>query len=87
VRFRAAVKEPEELTYLFFAISMGIGLGDNQRLITLLALLVAFVVMGLLKLFRNTQAGVNLHLTIASHTCLVFLHARRVQLTPTERTT
>ncbi len=66
VRFRAAVKEPEELTYLFFAISMGIGLGDNQRLITLLALLVAIVVMGLLRLFRNTQSDVNLHLTIAS---------------------
>jgi len=66
VRFRAAVKEPEELTYLFFAISMGIGLGDDQRLITLLALLVAIMVMGLLRLFRNTQADVNLHLTIAS---------------------
>ena len=38
VRFRTAIKEPEELAFLFFAIGLGIGLGDNQRLITLLAL-------------------------------------------------
>jgi hypothetical protein len=66
VRFRAAVKEPEELAYLFFAIGLGIGFGDNQRLITLLTLLVAIIIVGLLKLFRNIQADVNLHLTIAS---------------------
>lgn len=66
VRFRAAVKEPEELAYLFFAISLGIGLGDNQRLITLLTLLVGIVVIGLLHFLRSTGADVNLHLTIAS---------------------
>ena len=66
VRFRSAVKEPEELAYLFFAISLGIGLGDNQRLITLLTLVVAIALMGLLKVFRNTKADVNLHLTISS---------------------
>jgi hypothetical protein len=66
VRFRAAVKEPEELAFLFFAISLGIGLGDNQRLITLLTLVVGIVVMGLLRLFRNTKSDINLHLTVAS---------------------
>jgi hypothetical protein len=66
VRFRAAVKEPEELAYLFFAISLGIGLGDNQRLITLLALLVGIAVIGLLRLFRTTGSDVNLHLTVSS---------------------
>ena len=35
VRFRAAIKEPEELTYLFFAISIGLGLGADQRVVTL----------------------------------------------------
>jgi hypothetical protein len=67
VRFRAAVKEPEELAYLFFAIGLGIGLGDNQRLITLLTLVVAIVIIGLMKLFRNTKADVNLHLTVSNH--------------------
>jgi hypothetical protein len=67
VRFRAAVKEPEELAYLFFAIGLGIGLGDNQRLISLLTLLVAIIIAGLMNLFRNTKADINLHLTISSN--------------------
>jgi len=41
VRFRAAIKEPEELSYLFFTIAIGLGLGANLRLITT----IAFVIM------------------------------------------
>jgi len=67
IRFRAAIKEPEELAYLFFAISLGIGLGDNQRLITLLAFLVVIALIGLARLLRQSQADVNLHLGISSH--------------------
>jgi len=37
VRFRAAIKEPEELIYLFFTIGIGLGMGANQTIITLLA--------------------------------------------------
>jgi Domain of unknown function (DUF4956) len=37
VRFRAAIKEPEELSYLFFAICIGLGLGANQRVIVVVA--------------------------------------------------
>jgi len=66
IRFRAAIKEPEELAYLFFAISLGIGLGDNQRLITLAALLVVIILIGLARLLRQTQADANLHLGITS---------------------
>lgn len=36
VRFRAAIKEPEELSYLFFAICIGLGMGADQRAIVLL---------------------------------------------------
>ncbi|MBC8503651.1 MAG: DUF4956 domain-containing protein [Anaerolineales bacterium] len=68
VRFRAAIKEPEELAYLFFAISIGIGLGDNQRIITILAMVVAILILGLMRLFRGRQADFNLHVTVASHT-------------------
>ena len=67
VRFRAAIKEPEELAYLFFAISIGIGLGDNQRIITVLAMVVAILILGLMRLFRGRQADFNLHVTVASH--------------------
>jgi len=66
IRFRAAIKEPEELAYLFFAISLGIGLGDNQRMVTLLTLLVVILVMGLARLLRQSQADVNLNLSIVS---------------------
>ncbi|PKP38963.1 MAG: hypothetical protein CVT98_03970 [Bacteroidetes bacterium HGW-Bacteroidetes-15] len=67
IRFRAAIKEPEELAYLFFAISLGIGLGDNQRLISVITLAVVVVIIGLARLLRQTQADVNLHLTISSN--------------------
>ncbi len=66
VRFRSAIKEPEELAYLFFAIAIGIGLGDNQRLITVIALAAAILVLGIMRLFRGRQADFNLHLTITS---------------------
>lgn len=65
VRFRSAIKEPEELAYLFFAIAIGIGLGDNQRLITVIALAAAILVLGIMRLFRGRQADFNLYLTIA----------------------
>lgn len=66
VRFRAAIKEPEELAYLFFAISLGIGLGDNQRVITLLSMLVVIILIGIAKLFQQSQADANLHMEISS---------------------
>ena len=34
VRFRTPIKEPEELTYLFLAIALGLGFGANQSVIT-----------------------------------------------------
>lgn len=40
IRFRTAIKEPEELVYLFFALSVGLGFGADQRWPTLLAFLV-----------------------------------------------
>jgi len=45
VRFRAAIKEPEELTYLFLNIAIGLGCGANQVLITILSFfpIVAFI--------------------------------------------
>ncbi len=66
VRFRAAIKEPEELAYLFFAISIGIGLGDNQRMITAVALAAAILILGLRYLFRDRRADFNLHVSIVS---------------------
>jgi hypothetical protein len=40
VRFRTAIKEPEELIYLFMAISIGLGLGADQRWPTVVAIVI-----------------------------------------------
>lgn len=45
VRFRAAIKEPEELVYLFFAIAIGLGLGANQTIIVVIAFVVAMIIL------------------------------------------
>ena len=45
VRFRTAIKDPEELIFLFFAIAIGLGLGADQRVPTLVAFA---VIMGYL---------------------------------------
>ena len=37
VRFRAAIKEPEELVYLFFIIAIGLANGANQFLLSSIA--------------------------------------------------
>lgn len=45
VRFRAAIKEPEELAYLFFAISIGLGLGANQTMVVVEAFVIGMVIL------------------------------------------
>lgn len=36
VRFRSAIKDPEELAYIFLAIALGLGFGAGQPVITLI---------------------------------------------------
>ncbi|MFC1964388.1 DUF4956 domain-containing protein [Chloroflexota bacterium] len=69
VRFRAAIKEPEELAYLFISIAVGLGLGANQGFITTIAFLVIMAVVVLRKKFfhKKHKEDQNLHLTISSH--------------------
>jgi len=38
VRFRAAIKDPEELTYLFLVIGLGLATGANQFLVAVVAI-------------------------------------------------
>ncbi len=47
VRFRTAIKEPEELVYFFIAIALGLGMGANQRLLTLIGgvIIVIYIVI------------------------------------------
>lgn len=66
VRFRAAIKEPEELTYLFLTISIGLGLGADQRWITLLAFLVIALIIILKRRGEVTDQARHLHLTVST---------------------
>ncbi|MGB0580022.1 MAG: DUF4956 domain-containing protein [Limisphaerales bacterium] len=47
VRFRAAIKDPEELVYLFLVIAIGIGLGGNRPLFTMAGVLMCLAVIRL----------------------------------------
>ena len=53
VRFRTAIKEPEELTYLFFAIAIGLGFGANQTYVTI----TAFILTGILIIISFYSSG------------------------------
>ena len=54
VRFRAAIKEPEELVYIFLAVGIGLALGANQLLVTILAFL---TITGIIWLRHRFSAG------------------------------
>ena len=45
VRFRAAIKEPEELVYLFLIISIGLACGAGQFQVILIGIIVILIMM------------------------------------------
>ena len=55
VRFRTAIKEPEELAYTFFCITMGLGFGANLRGLTILCGLLVLVILILRGLFTKSN--------------------------------
>lgn len=55
VRFRAAIKEPEELVYLFLVIATGLGIGANQVEITSIGIIIALIVVIFLSFFTNKK--------------------------------
>tara|TARA_Y100000589_G_scaffold158269_1_gene150683 strand:+ start:546 stop:1229 length:684 start_codon:yes stop_codon:yes gene_type:complete len=57
VRFRTAIKEPEELIYLFISIAIGLGLGANQVLTTFLATI--FICLFIYFRFKLTASESN----------------------------
>lgn len=66
VRFRAAIKEPEELSYLFFAISLGLGLGANQLTIVSTAFVVLMIILWTRFFLGGKDESQNLFVTISS---------------------
>ncbi len=68
VRFRAAIKEPEELAYLFIAIAVGLGFGAGQRLITVIVFLFIGIVIYLRYKIgsKSTTPENGLYLTVCA---------------------
>ncbi|MBT3480084.1 MAG: DUF4956 domain-containing protein [Opitutales bacterium] len=66
VRFRAAIKEPEELAFLFLSIAVGLGLGAGEGLVTVVAFILIIGLIALRSLSRPKADSGNLFLTINS---------------------
>ena len=67
VRFRAAIKEPEELAYLFLIIAIGLGAGAGQIVIITIGTIVSLIIIVLLYSFNSNEKNKineNLHFTI-----------------------
>ncbi len=56
VRFRAAIKDPEELTFLFFAIGIGLAGGANQPILAVIAFALIISILYLNRLFTKKGA-------------------------------
>jgi len=68
VRFRAAIKEPEELVYLFLVISIGLGNGAGQLKITLVGSIIAFLIIIFFSKIKLKKSLSNLESTQISIT-------------------
>ncbi len=53
VRFRAAIKEPEEIAYLFLCIAIGLGLGANYTLVTVTGFTIILALTIVVNLFSK----------------------------------
>ena len=66
VRFRAAIKEPEELSYIFFAIALGLGLGANQTVVVIVAFVVAMIMLWARYFISGKSKHQNLYLNLSA---------------------
>ena len=64
VRFRTAIKEPEELSYLFVSIAIGLGLGAGQTIPTVVAGVSIMAIVAAIRWVRRGTGEKNLYLTI-----------------------
>jgi len=94
VRFRTAIKEPEELLYLFMAIAIGLGMGADQRLPTILAALVILGYLFARTLLVSRPTKNNLYLNVLAQPAdnafsqinqLLLKHARSADLRRLDR--
>lgn len=81
VRFRAAIKEPEELTYLFMVIGLGLAAGANQPILAMVAISLILTILYVSTLFTrqsSAQAENQLFLNITTSEKNVELVAKAI---------
>jgi hypothetical protein len=61
VRFRAAIKEPEELVYLFFCVAVGIATGANQIMIATASTLMVIFILYIQSIFKKKKEKENVN--------------------------
>ena len=66
VRYRTAIKEPEELMYIFLAIAIGVGLGADQRWPTVLAVAIILIYLIVRSYMRPQPSRSNLFLNVSA---------------------
>lgn len=87
VRFRAAIKEPEELVYLFLCIGVGLALGAGQPLLAVTLVVVASVFIVAMHLAGSKRREQNLLLTITGDSQRYFSNSEKSVLAALEATT
>jgi len=53
VRFRAAIKEPEELVYLFLTIAIGLVTGANKPFLAIISIVLVLLLLFLIQKFKG----------------------------------
>ena len=65
VRFRTPIKDPEELAYIFLCIAIGLALGANYQLITIISFLVIIIFVIIQNQFFKNQVNKEMYCTIS----------------------
>ncbi len=76
VRFRAAIKEPEELIYLFFIIGIGLAAGANQFLVAI----ISTIFISLILIFLANQRRKKINFMAVNNTNIIQIEIRNKKI-------
>lgn len=74
VRFRTAIKEPEELSYMFLSIAVGLGLGASQIQVTIAGFTLISLIIVLRGLIKRDDIHGNFYISLISENSLLSIN-------------